>query len=273
MKFVFKNLAVAAFALGAAVALTSCNSDGDGALTNVQWSYSFEVTNSQDFTTEGYYDRCYDTELKSIQYAPNLAMSHSAQVDTYDGVEYKSWYGFCPSRSKDNADQGVSGDWIAHQWGSITGGGANGSLDYVLAYWDTREPLASAGEKVPEEPCCAMVFATAGTSNPQSVKITNSAYGYYAMLHGTDFNLPFSSTDWCKVIFYGVNDGQRVSKVEHYLAKDGKIANTWETVDLTPLGNVRAVYMQMESSQTSMWGMTNPSYFCLDDLKTAFQTY
>ena len=67
MKFIFKNLAVAAFALGAAVALTSCNSDGDGALTNVQWSYSFEVTNSQDFTTEGYYDRCYDTELKSIQ--------------------------------------------------------------------------------------------------------------------------------------------------------------------------------------------------------------
>ena len=272
MKFL-KNMAVAVLALGASVAFSSCDSSGDGSLTNVQWTYTFEVTSTDNFTKEGYWINCYDTNLKSIQYAPNLTISHTAQVDTYEGVEYKSWYGFCPTRSKDNTDQGVSGDWIAHQWGSITGGGSDGSLDYLLAYWDTREPLASAGEAVPENPSCAMVLSTAGTSTPLSVRITNSAYGFYAMLNGTNYNLPFSSTDWCKVIFYGVNDGQRVSKVEHYLAKDGKIANTWETVDLTPLGNVRAVYMQMESSQTGMWGMNNPSFFCLDDFKTTFQTY
>ena len=61
--------------------------------------------------------------------------------------------------------------------------------------------------------------------------------------------------------------------MEFYLAKDGNIVDKWQTVDLTPLGNVRAIYMQMESSQTGMWGMNNPSFFCLDDFKTTFQTY
>lgn len=269
----FKHIAVAAIALGASVAFTSCDSSTDSGLTTVQWNYNFEVTGSDKYTDDGYWTQCFDTNIQSIQYAPNLTLSHTAEVYDYGGAEYKSWYGFCPTRSKDNEDQGVSGDWVSHQWGSITGGGSDGSLDYLVAYWNTQEELGSAGLAVPENPCCAMVFSTAGTSNPQSVKITNSAYGYYAMLNGTDFNAPFSSDDWCKVIIYGVTNGLRVSQVEFYLAKDGNIVDEWKTVDLTPLGNVRALYIQMESSQSGLWGMNNPSYFCLDDLKLSFQTY
>lgn len=248
----------AVLALAGASAMTSCL--GDPSNKEPQWmEYIYSFENDDQFTAEGYWIRNYDTTLTQISVPPSMIMTHSASVMEYGGVEYKSWKGFCPTRSKDNADHPT--DWTAYQWGSIAGGGSRGSIDYMLACWDTQESLIG----MPKNPSVAMIFTS--LTQPQQVDITNSAYAYWAMKNGSAFSRAFTDADWCKVVFYGVKDGQLTASVDAYLAKDGKIVDQWSVLDLTPLGTVSAIYMQMESSDSGQWGMNNPAYFCLDNFK------
>lgn len=244
---------------------TSCVSE-DNNVSEFRHTYTFESNTSMDgiYTKEGYWQDVYNTEIKSVSMVPNLVITHGASESNYEGITYKNWSGFCFSRSKDNADH-TGGDWMEYQWGSITGSGNNRSMDYLLAYWDTNENTMVPPTGENQQACCGFYFI--GKTFPQSVAVTNSAYGYYAMLNGTDYSRAFTRDDWCKVIFKGVLNKQVVGTVELYLAQNGQIVNDWKTVDLTPLGQCDMIYMQMESSDSGQWGMNNPSYFCIDDLQ------
>lgn len=258
--------------LAMTMSFTSCSDDNEATVQDIPWTFTFDITGGNIFTPEGYWKDVYSTSINTIQLSPNLIMSHKAESTVYDGVEYKSWLGFCPSRADDTADQGVNGDWTDHQWGSITGGGANGSSDYMLCFWDVQESLRG----IPEKPSLLMIFvemAVNGLTVPRSVDITNSTWGYYAMKNGTPYSAAFGPDDWCKVIFIGVAGEAETGRVEFYLAKDGQILDEWATVSLTALGEVNAVYMQMESSQSGQWGMNNPAYFCIDNLKATLRAY
>lgn len=258
---------VMASALLAAGMLCSCtNNDGTSTRKTVL-SFGFELDSSSaegTYTPQGYWKDVYNPDVNSLVLANFLLMSHSALIQTWDGVEYKSWKGFCPSRSTDNADHSDA-DWTEYQWGSIAGGGAFTSLDYVVACWDVQESLS----QIPESPTCVMAFADA--VEPKGVRITNSAYGYYAMLRGTAFNRAFTPDDWCTVIITGLKDGRKTGSVTVDLARNGEILKTWKEVDLSPLGKVSHIYFQMESSETGQYGMNNPAYFCLDNLEAIYE--
>lgn len=260
-KFIGKPNSVLAVALALACgsAMTSCvDSDDDEEVQKMIYTYSFESTSG--FNNYGMWDDCYNTSIQSIAIQPSLSMSHYAKVDTYDGVEYKSWKGFCPSRGNDGRDHSQD-NWTNYQWNSITGNGAAASMDYIVACWDVQETTNA----LPSDPSCAIALAE-GT-RPLAVSINNSAWGYYAMKNGSAFNRAFTDQDWCKVIFKSVVDRHVTGTVEVYLAKDGKIIDEWTNVDLTPLGETSYIIVQMESSDSGQWGMNNPAYFCLDNLR------
>lgn len=246
---------------GAAVmGVTSCNNDNGDDVHTYTLSYNFEMISDDGFNKEGYWAEVYNPAYKQLYLEPNLILSHTAESTVYDGVEYKSWYGFCPTRSTDKADH--SGEnWLDYQWGSITGGGAGKSVDYLLGFWDVRESLS----EIPETPACAFGF-TLGKNYPKSIDVTNSAYGYYSMKNGSNFNKAFGPDDWCKLIFVGVRNGQKIGTIEFYLAQNGQIVNEWKEVDLTAFGQVDAMYVQMASSDSGQFGMNNAAYFCLDNL-------
>lgn len=258
MKKLMRNLAIAVFAVSAPTALTGCDSNSNDSQT-YNFVYNFEMATDEGYNKQGYWKDVYDASINQLYLQPNLIITHSAETNVYEGVEYKSWSGFCPSRNTDKIDH--AGDWADHQWGSITGGGAAKSMDYLLGYWDSRESLTD----VPQNPCCGLGF-TAGENYPKAIAVTNSAYGYYAMKNGTDFSRAFGPDDWCKLIFVGVRNGVKCGSIDFYLAQNGEIVNEWKSVDLTPLGKVDAIYIQMQSSDSGQFGMNNPAYFCLDNL-------
>ena len=239
------------------LSLASCNNNDDNTPETVV--YSFDLTLS-DYNADGYWNQVYSTSIQNLLFSPDLTVTHSASETKYGDAVYKSWKGFCPVNSKDNADHSGD-DWIKYQWGSITGGGAN-SQEYMLACWDVSEPT----DKVPERVCCGVGSYFANAFEPQAVYITNSAYGYYAMKNGTAFNRAFTANDWCKITIIGLNGTQESGRTEVYLAKGNDILNTWTPVDLRPLGKCSVIYFQMSSSDTGQWGMNNPAYFCLDNL-------
>lgn len=119
--------------------------------------------------------------------------------------------------------------------------------------------------------------------------ITNSTYAGLSMKNGDGFAKKFGDTtgtnsglpqgsypDWFKLTIKGYSNGAlKVDSVDFYLAdfrfadnsKD-YIVNTWEWVDLTSLGNVDSVIFKLSSSDTGLWGMNTPAFFCIDNFTT-----
>lgn len=255
-----------------ALVLTGCMDDENERRTYTH-IYNFELTTSEMFLDNGEWVSAYDPDVTSVLVSPNLTFWHYASSDVYDGVEYKSWKGFCASRACDFADHGKDANWVDYQWSSaglstnITGGGGvGGSMDYLIGCWDVQETVGI----IPDEPSCAMAFGGTETQ-PLEVWVNNSNWGYWAMKNGTAYSKAFGPNDWCKLVFYGTDSRRLITgQTEFYLAKDGNIVNEWTVVDLTPLGECSHMIIQMESSDTGQWGMNNPAYFCLDNLSVKF---
>lgn len=263
---------LAAIALAATAALTSCDKANDPKLIDLTYNFEVDLGAELDFSAEGYWEGVYDTDISTIFVQPGLAMSHSALETVWDGTIYRSWTGFCPSRAVDGDDH-TGQDWVEYQWSAalkqpnaIVAGAAN-SFDYVIAHWDVTESTT----EIPEQPSCAMVFV--GGATPKTIYVNNSNYGYWAMKNGTDFSHPFTDSDWCRLLIKGVQDGKVTATVTVDLAKDGQILNDWTPVDLQALGTVEAMYFQMESSDSGQWGMNNPAYFCVDNLTASVLIY
>jgi hypothetical protein len=263
MKFTKLLLATLAVA-----GLTACSDDNDQNYSTVTYSFEFTDTSSL-YNEDGYWADVYNEEATACYVSPALALSHTANA------VWQSWTGFCPSQANETAD--VSAESIlTHQWSSVTGNGAGNSTQYMVCFW------SSSGEdldNIPETPSLKMVLDASGTATsvlPQTVYVANTNYAYWVMKNGCSCNKVFGTDDWFKIIFKGVKNNQVTGTAECYLAKDGEISKTWNAVDLTTLGDVDYIYIQLDSSdKTSYDGgktyyMNNPSYVCLDNLVVTY---
>lgn len=153
-----------------------------------------------------------------------------------------------------------------HQYNVITCGGPEGvGSPYIVGFWSSRESSGIDGRS------CAILRTDGQRFNPSYVKVTNTCYAYFTMLHGDDFCKKFEKGDWMKLVAHGVTNSETGLErtVEFYLANctssdaSEGILNRWERFDLSPLGNVEAIYFTLESSDSGQWGMNTPSYFAI----------
>ena len=169
------------------------------------------------------------------------------------GEEY--WEGFAYSNVTDTSTEGREGEFNA-----IAGSGVNGSEIYAIGY---------AGH-IQGKP-------TVELSEPQVVSgayFTNNNYAYYSMKNGDQFAKQFEEGDWFKLLITGVDaDGNETGTVEFQLAEGTDILDTWKWMDLTELGTVKKLTFAFDSSDTTTiegeTSINTPSYFCMDNLKTA----
>lgn len=238
-----KHLFIASVAVAA---LAACGTEDKDVEHN--WTASFS-----DFNSEGYWNGCYNEDANYVD-IDGFRFTHHAESYEWEGVTYGSWYGFCPSRSTDNADYS-NGDWLAHQWSAITGGGVAGSgTPYVVGFWKT-----DGGET-----SCIMTRADGAVFYPDDLYVTNTSYGYYAMKNGTAFNHAFTEADECILHVAGyLGDVRKNSTVDIYLAKGTDILDEWKKAELSKLGNVDRLVFTISSSDTGQWGINNPTYFCI----------
>lgn len=157
-------------AVALATATTSCSDNDDDNNKEVKFSYVFEF-NKNILNDKGYWDDVYNPDKGNFMILPSLIMSHEATVSEYDGVKYYSYKGFCPTRVNDQADHSKDG-WVDYQWGAIAP--TNGA-SYVIACWDTGEKSV---EDI-DDRSCAIGFGA--EVKPQTMLITNTAWGYWAM--------------------------------------------------------------------------------------------
>ncbi len=170
--------------------------------------------------------------------------------NNYDPT-WGSWSGFSYSRVTDNTTEG-----FGNQFSAISGTGFENSSNYVI--------YTQGGEITFDEPSTVSEFT-----------VSNTTYAYFSMLNGDMFAAKFEQDDWFLLTIYGWDvAGDIVDSVKYYLAdfRDSDednhfIINTWETIDLTLLGEVSKLSFALSSSDVGAWGMNTPNYFALGGIK------
>lgn len=161
------------------------------------------------------------------------------------------WNGFAYS----NVNDATTGDFT-NQYAAVTGTAYAGSI-YAVGY--------SGGQAFIDLP---------DGYQPASVRVTNTTYAALDMQTGSPFSKVFGPGDFFTVTFTGFDQagatGNPTGSTTFYLADflDGNslIVNTWELLDLTPLGSPASIGLSWNSSDVGQFGINTPTYVALDSL-------
>jgi hypothetical protein len=178
--------------------------------------------------------------------------------NNYDSSFGGFWSGIAVSNMKDDSSRGFT-----NQYSSITGGGWNSS-NYGVYY--------SKGN--------ILIEGSAKGKPVSGFYITNSTYAYYDMKEGSNFTKKFGGTsgndpDYFKIKISGWKNGGIPADTtsEVYLADfrfsnnaEDYILKDWKWVDLTSFGTVDSITFKFYSSDTGVFGINTPLYFCIDNM-------
>jgi len=118
---------------------------------------------------------------------------------------------------------------------------------------------------------------------PASVRVTNTAYAAFDMLAGSGFSKKFGGVtgndpDFLDVTFTGYaqanatgsTTGSVTFRLADYTFADNVqdyVVNTWQLLDLTPLGSAASIGLGWASSDVGAFGINTPTYVAIDDLR------
>lgn len=116
----------------------------------------------------------------------------------------------------------------------------------------------------------------AGTK-PTSMQVNNLTYVYLSLRDGDGFAKKFGGVsgndeDFFTLTIQGLTDsnastGSVSFNLADFLGSNTTIVNTWQTIDLTPLGNASKLSFSLASSDNHpTFGMNTPAAFAMDNL-------
>lgn len=166
---------------------------------------------------------------------------------------YNYWYGYSLSNETSTAYAS-----LADQWHSAVGEGHNGSSNYCVAF--------------PEGQFVEITNSVDG-DNLQGVYVSNSAYSFNGMANGDGYARAFKQDDWFKLTAVGFDaNNTETARVDFYLADyrstnslDHYILDTWQWMDLRPLGKVAKVRFLLDGTDKGNYGLNTAAYFVMDD--------
>ena len=188
-------------------------------------------------------------------------------IDQKFGFEY--WSGWAYSNRGDTTTAG-----FGNQYSSFAGGGSGGGGIFGVAF-------AGGGDAYINLPDVG--FAP----DAMSARITNTTYAALSMRDGDSFSEPFGGSGGDRPDFFLLTitgyagadaTGAAVGSVPFYLAdyrsadrSRDYIVGDWELVDLTALLGARSLGFELtaDAAHDSMFGLTIPAYFALDNLTIA----
>ena len=170
-----------------------------------------------------------------------------------------SWWSGHACSNITNTDYVELGD----QYNSATGSGVNGSKNYCVTYVDGFTPHS-------------IDVTNADTDSISGFYITNTAWAKKAILEGDGMSTDpdgFKKGDFFKLRIQGEASDGSFRSVSFFLADytleneaDRYVIDTWQWVDLRSLGKVKNLTFSMSGTKENSWGLTTPTYFCMDDL-------
>lgn len=170
--------------------------------------------------------------------------------------DFDAWQGWAISSMTDTDTRGFS-----NQYSAITGTGFF-SDNYVVA------GTFRGG---------SVVKFIDGPTASLGMMVTNSTYAYYSMLEGDAFAKRFGGESGNDPDFFLMSarayygDSLSTDSLVIYLAdyrfEDNSkdfLMNQWTYFDLSPLGEPDSILLRVWSSDTGLFGINTPAYFCMD---------
>lgn len=173
----------------------------------------------------------------------------------FNGGFYAGW-----SYSNDND---ITTQGFTNQYAAYTGTDVSGVGNYGI----------SSG---------ATVFDLPAGQAPVSIRLTNATYAALSMLHGDGFAKQFGGpsgddADYIDVIFTGHSSvgaggsvtGSTTFRLADYTFADNAldyIVDSWELLELAPLGAAASVSLSWDSTDVGTYGINTPLYLAVDNL-------
>lgn len=192
----------------------------------------------------------YDASTESI--VSDGFYSGSYYFNTGAMPSYNYWYGYALSNETATSYSGLT-----DQFHSAVGNGHNGSTNYVVAF--------------PEGQFVEVTNSEEGEVL-NGVYVSNNAYAYNGMAVGDGVATAFTTGSWFALKATGFNGSTQTGSIDFYLAdyrssneQDHYILNSWQWMDLRPLGKVTKVRFQLDGSDKGTYGLNTAAYFVMDD--------
>ncbi len=208
------------------------------------------ATMDDNYLAENTHDEVYDLTT-DVFYSGSFAFDQGAMPD------YEYWYGYALS-NETSTEYGSLND----QWRNANGAG-HSAANYLVA-----SPLDWYGST----PSITVTNNAEGDSI-MGMYVTNTAYAYQNMLTGEGYGeAAFKPGSYFTLTITGTTVNRETTSVEFnlgdYRANEANryILNTWEWVDLRPLGKVTKLSFSFSGSESNSYGLLTPCYFAMDDL-------
>lgn len=238
------------------------------------------------------------SDFENLTLAPNTFWDGSDMSGTHNNKQFISVFtsgdGLFPNiyDTTYGATYGymISGFAYSNQEDTSTAGSNYSSFAYGTTMGNNYA-VGKSGSSI------SLTGTTAGTTLT-GMYATNSTYSGISMRDGDYFGKVFGDSlsaaghgsvndgtngeDWFLLTIKGyLNGNATANTVEFYLAdyrfsnnSQDYIVNTWEWVDLSPLGIVDSVEFLLSSSDTTGgFGMNTPNFFCFDNFNGAGPSY
>ncbi len=217
-------------------------------------AFSQQVFNFEQFTMpdEGYWNGSDESGGFGSEYV-NFVNNYNSDYFSWDGFSYSNLTDQTTNSYENQystyAGEAFSGDNFGIVYPAYGGGLQSG-------FWTTGTASCSFENPV----------------NVSEIWVTNSTYAALTILNGDTFSEAFTTDndDFFKLIIEGKNGDVSTGEVEFLLADytgiEGIIIDDWQQVDLTPLGTIDNLTFTFASTKYNDSGITNPTYFCFDNL-------
>lgn len=180
-------------------------------------------------------------------------VSGSYQFSNNYSLDWNSWQGFAYSNRTATSFTSATPD----QYNSVVGHGYDESENYAVAFDKGTITVLNK----PEEGDVI-----------NGLYITNNAWALDCIKNGNGVAHKFEEGDYLIATFTGTRADGSTSTVDCYLADyrtskeaDRYYLDTWQWVDLRPLGKVKTISVSLSGSDTGSFGLNTSAYFCMDD--------
>ena len=241
----------AAIACSIVMSMTSCSSN-DMPVSKQTYTISFE---GQTLNADGYW--CGDETGEPFE---NYGSQAYSCVYKEAGVKFvanytpswASWSGFAISSRKETTFN--SATMTPDQFNNIAGTARSGK-NFCVVY--------TFGEDID----------FGGAVTLKGFWYTNNAWTVDAILNGDGMSPgKFEANDFLKCVVYPTPADENLMSGARYeidLAKDGDYVKGWQYCDLSGLDafkNIKSISFGFEGTKKNDWGLTTPTYICIDDI-------
>lgn len=101
--------------------------------------------------------------------------------------------------------------------------------------------------------------------------VNNSCYALNVIANGNDLSSKLGKNDYFRVVFQNYDGDDLVKEVSQDLVVNGVAITEWTKVDLSALGEVETLKINIVSSVENNAGMSLPAYVLLDDIAVRFE--